>query len=96
MVNSGIPLKRISRDKKKNNHGYKLLDICKNNNLVMMNGRFDNDKIIGKMTFRNVSVIDYLITSIKGFSALKTFEILDVDNLFSDRHALLDFTTQLQ
>ena len=54
--------KRISQDKAKpNNYGYKLIDFCKNNNFVILNGRCGKDKHVGKTTSKNCSVIDYIL-----------------------------------
>ena len=63
MQQHNIRLERRSLDSKKNNHGYKIIDLCKSNNLVLVNGRTDAD-IPGKMTFQNVSVIDYFLASV--------------------------------
>lgn len=60
-----VQINRISMDKKKNNSGFRLIDITKNNNLFMLNGRYGQDKNIGAMTFRNTSVIDYALISAK-------------------------------
>ena len=54
---------RVSQDMKTNNNGYKLIDICRNNNLFILNGRFGKDKNLGKFTFRDQSLIDYTICS---------------------------------
>ena len=75
----------------KNNHGFKLIDICKNNNLTLLNGRYGQDKNVDELTFRESSVIDYAITSSKGVEFLQNFCITEVDRLFSDGHALLPF-----
>ena len=50
------------------------------------------------MTFRNTSVIDYLVSSIKGFDQVQEFKIQELDSLFSDGHTLKHFklTTKLQ
>ena len=66
LENIGIQIDRVSSDKKKNNTGYRLLDICKNNNLTILNGRFGQDQNVGKPTFRGISVLDYTISSIRG------------------------------
>ena len=70
-----------------------LLDICKSNNLVILNGRCGDDKYVGATTFRNCSVIDYSIASYQSLSHVNNFRIDEVDNLFSDGHSLL--TTEL-
>ena len=44
-----IPHDRKSMDKHTNNTGYKLLDICRNNNLFVCNGRIGNDKQQGQI-----------------------------------------------
>ena len=58
-----IQLHRKSQDKKKNNNGYKLIEACKNNNLTILNGRFGQDKNVGKFVFRDISVIDYVLAT---------------------------------
>ena len=80
----GIQLGRKSKDKMINNNGYRLIEICKNNNLTILNGRYGKDKDIGNMTFRNTSVIDYATSSLKGFSLLSEFEVIETDSLQSD------------
>lgn len=96
MENLGIILNRVSQDSKKNNHGYKLIDICKNNNMVILNGRFGKDKNIGKKTFRNTSVLDYIISSLAGFKLLQDFEVIPMDKLHGDGHALLNLQIMFQ
>ena len=87
-----VPIERKSKDKHINNSGYRLIDICKNNNLFILNGRFGKDKGIGNYTFRSTSVIDYTIVSSDVFSFLADFEITETDSLFSDGHSILKFT----
>ena len=83
---------RKSLDKTSNNHGTKLIDICKNNNLFILNGRFDKDKNIGNFTFRDTSVIDYMLVSVDTLKLLRSFEIVDTDPIFSDGHSILSCT----
>ena len=85
----GIHISRISGDFKKNNHGFNIIDLYKNNNLSILNGRYDEDKNVGAMTFCGLSVIDYVITSNKGIHFLQNFKVTDLDSLYSDGHALL-------
>ena len=84
-----LQINRSSKDPKKNNHGFKIIDLCKNNNLSILNGRFGEDKNVGAMTFRGLSVIDYAMASSQGIEFAQNFKITDVDSLFSDGHALL-------
>lgn len=87
-----IPLQRASKDTKINNAGYWLIDICKNNNLFIINGRFGQDKGIGSATFRDKSVIDYTICTAESFGFLHEFEVIELDQLFSDGHTLLSWS----
>ena len=41
------------------------------------------------MTFRGISVIDYVISSSKAIQFLNNFKVSDLDSLYSDGHALL-------
>ena len=66
-----IPLQRASKDTKINNAGYWMIDICKNNNLFIINGRFGKDKGIGSATFCDKSVIDYTICTAESFDFFK-------------------------
>ncbi|MCG7878877.1 MAG: hypothetical protein N0C90_21475, partial [Candidatus Thiodiazotropha endolucinida] len=84
-----VPRDRRSKDTKINNTGYKLLEICKNNNLFIVNGRLGRDRQIGNFSFRNTSVIDYCIISSDMFELYQDFEIIEMDPLFSDGHCLL-------
>ena len=87
----GIPLSRQSQDKHTNNHGYALTDLCKNNNLFILNGRFDGDNT-GNFTFRKTSVIDYVIASTDMFQFLRRFVVIETDPIFSDGHCALSCT----
>ena len=90
LTNYSVARDRKSKDTKtNNNHGYKKLDICKNNNLFLVNGRIDCDKAVGNYTFRNISVLDYCIVSLKMFEFYQDFEVVETDPLFSDGHCLL-------
>lgn len=93
---NNIKLNRTSKDKKKNNLGFRLIDICKNDNLFILNGRYGQDRDTGAMTFRDTSVIDYILVSTKTFDILLNFQITDLDRLFSDGHSLLTLTIRTQ
>ena len=45
--------RRVSCDKKANNNGYRLFDICINNNVFILNGCCFKDKSVGNGTFKN-------------------------------------------
>ena len=83
---------RRSQDSHVNNHGHRLLDLCRNNNLFILNGRLGQDRGIGRFTFRNASVIDYMLATAPVLEKLTNFEILEVDPIFSDGHSQLSAT----
>ena len=95
LQNNNIQVERVSKDKNTNNTGYKIIDICKNNNLYMLNGRYGQDAGKGNYTFRDQSVIDYSISSSEGFSLLTDFKIQELDDIYSDGHSLLQMNMHL-
>ena len=48
----GIPICRKSLDSQSNTFGHRLIELCKNNNLVILNGRVGEDQNIGNF-FKN-------------------------------------------
>ena len=48
-----------------------LIDMCKSNSMLILNGRCRDDKFIGSMTFRNQFVIDYSIVSFQSLQFIK-------------------------
>jgi hypothetical protein len=89
LVDLNILRDRASQCSKVNNTGLKLLEICKNNNLFIMNGRIGNDKSRGMLTFRDKSIIDYSISSVNCLQHTSNFDVIELDTLFSDGHQLL-------
>lgn len=85
----GIQLTRNNLDCKKNNHGHQLINLCKNNNMIILNGR-SGSNTSGNMTFRNTSVLDYIISTIDCFELIRNFQVKELDSLFSDGHCLLE------
>lgn len=90
-----VNTERSSMDTKTNTHGYNLIEICKNNNIFIVNGRTGNDKNIGKLTFRNQSLIDYTLATLKAMSIIDNFDILDTDKLMSDGHSLISMLIKI-
>ena len=72
----------IKREKNEENI---LIDICKNNNLFILNGRCGKDKGVGAFTFKQCSVID----SCQALKFINSLEIQELDSLYTDGHALL-------
>ena len=52
-------LERMSSDIHRNDYGYKLIELCKNNNLYIVNGRIEETKL----TCNDSSTVDYIICS---------------------------------
>ena len=88
LLNNNIPLERISQDTKINNIGRNIIDMCKNNNLFIVNGRIGKDKHMGNLTFRNKTLIDYTLASSDFMPLFTEFEVVDLDLLYSDVHRL--------
>ena len=63
LTDSNLPLNRKNIDKGKNNFGKLLINLCKGQNLFIMNGRVGSDSNIGELTCRNASAVDYFICS---------------------------------
>ncbi|CAC5367388.1 unnamed protein product [Mytilus coruscus] len=84
-----IQRKRHSVDLSVNTYGRKLIQLCKNNNMYIMNGRIGNDEE-GKPTSKNTSVIDYAISTADVFYLVKNFDVLPFSNLYSDIHCPLE------
>ena len=68
-----VRVKGRSIDTKKNNYGNILSDLCKFNNLFILNGRIGEDKDIGKFTCKNSSVVDYCIGTSGFLGLIKDF-----------------------
>ena len=60
--------------------------------MFIVNGRFGKDKGIGETTFRDKSLIDYTLCSAESFEILNDFEVIELDSVFSDGHALLEWS----
>ena len=76
-----------------NNDGNLLLDLCKSCNLFILNGRCGRDKGIGSLTFKDLSTIDYSLSSFDCLKYIANFYVYPLDTLFSDGHALLENLT---
>lgn len=92
LSNNNLSKERCSKDTHINNEGNKLLEICKSNNLLILNGRCGEDKDVGNFTFRNISVIDYSIVSVEALKYIEDFCISELDCLYTDGHSLLTTT----
>ena len=85
-----IDRKRKRMDAGKNRSGNILLELCRGNNLFIVNGRIGDDYLeSGRLTCRNSSVVDYYICSPCFFEYFCNFKVVDFPRLYSDVHSPL-------
>jgi exonuclease III len=89
LIEFGIPKHRYSMDTKTNNYGHKLVDMCKNIGLIIVNGRCGKDAHIGKLTCKDASLIDYVLASPRIITCIYDFDILPFNECLSDVHCPL-------
>ena len=94
-INGNVAKTRRSKDKHRNNFGSQLLEMCKNNNLYICNGRIDYDRD-GDYTCKGSSVVDYLISTINGLNLVQQFRINEFSPFLSDIHCALTFELPMQ
>ena len=87
----GININRINSDTKTNNNGKKLIDLCKNFDLRILNGRCGSDSYIGDFTCLSSSgksTIDYIYTVLSSelLPKVKEFKVDVLDTCLSDKH----------
>ena len=86
-----VPLKRNSSDENVNSYGYNLLEFCKFNNIFILNGRLGSDYYLPKLTCKNKSTVDYVLSSPFLFEFLEDFSVHDFSSIFSDAHCPVSF-----
>ena len=84
-----IDIERRSKDCNRNNFGNILIEFCRNNNMIICNGRVGKDKGVGEFTCKNSSVVDYCIVSPNLLKIMNSISLLEPSKLFSDVHSLL-------
>ena len=75
MNEKGISLDRRSSDIKVNNSGHQLLEMCKLNNMYIVNGRIGKDKSQDETACKEISVIGYTVTSLELLGQLVDFVV---------------------
>ena len=86
-----IPVNRTSQDIVKNQYGNRLLELCKCNDLFIVNGRIGGDKNIGKLTCKNSNIVDYVISSVDFLKCIVDMDVLEFSTLYSDVHSPISF-----
>ena len=93
--NSIISKKRVNKDKTVDQNGRGLIDMCKRNNVIIINGRTGSDREIGDITFKSKngsSAIDYCITSPDLIPHILDFQVDILDQNLSDKHSPIILT----
>ena len=83
-------INRVNIDSVINNGGNLLLDMCKTSNLFILNGRCGQDRGVGSLTFKDISTIDYSLSSFEGLKFIGDFSVHPLDPIFTDGHCLLE------
>ena len=89
LLENGISLARYSRDNVANNSGYKIIEMCKDLGVFIVNARLGSDYGIGKYTCKNASVVDYILMSPKLLTKVLKFNVSPCCVLLSDVHCLI-------
>ena len=90
LEDAGLITERYNADRRTNNNGHRLIELCKSADVKIVNGRFGSDKHIGQFTcFNNTgrSVVDYVIASPALMPLISDFHIEPFDKCLSDAHA---------
>ena len=87
---------RTNMDCHVNNSGKHLISLCKNIGMYILNGRWHNDKDLGKFTCKNASVVDYVICTDELFNCIADFYVDQFHPLLSDIHCPIIFNISTQ
>ena len=88
---------RVNKDKTVNSNGKKLIKLCKENNIIIVNGRTGSDRGIGDLTFnskKGSSTIDYCVASPDFFPHIQDFHVDILDKNLSDKHSPIILTLE--
>ena len=89
-----IPLSRRNNDLTANSYGHQLIEFCKNNNIFILNDRFDTDS--SSLTCKNSSTINYVLTTAFKFKIISAFQVLEFDALFSGAHCSISVPIDME
>lgn len=84
-----VPLNRFNADNTVNTYGRQLLELCKNNNLFILNGRIGQDRVVPRTTCKDKSTVDYFLSSAYNFAFICEFSVLEFSDVLSDAHCPL-------
>ena len=89
MTNLNIQHTRHSEDGIVNEFGNKLIDFCKSQGILIVNGRVSCDKNIGRCTCKDISTVDYALATPTVFNSICHFEVNGFNEMLSDIHCSL-------
>ena len=90
---------RANADKKVNNNGRRLVDLCKICDMLIINGRVGSDNNIGNYTcttYNGKSTVDYAVADAKTITKIYSFDILGFDPSLSDVHMPITMTVEFR
>ena len=87
-------LHRRNSDTGVNNYGYKMVEFCIDNNMYILNGRGNIDSC--RTTCKNVSTIDYFLSSPNIIPLLQTLYVHEFCHLLSDLHNAVSLDISIQ
>ncbi len=83
-----VKTNRKNCDRRTNNLGYGLVNLCTSTNLFIVNGRTNGD-LEGNFTFKGTSVLDYFVCSYELVDCIDRFSVLPFNPMLSDGHCVL-------
>ena len=90
---------RLNNDKVTNTYGRKLIDLCRNNEMAILNGRVRIDGNLNRsncytcIRYNGSSVVDYVIAQIEALKIMTNFEVLE--KLVESDHTPLSLTLEM-
>jgi hypothetical protein len=87
-----VPINRKWVDQTINYYGTQLIDLCKNNDIYILNGRAGSDKDNPRLTCKNSSTVDYFLATSYVFQNIVDFHVEEYCSLYSDVHCPLFIT----
>ena len=84
---NNIPVDRNNIDTVVNAYGTNLIELCKNNDMFLWNGRLFSDYLNPKLTCKNSSTVDFFLSTSYVFENVVDFKVHDFCDLYSDVHS---------
>ena len=92
----GMPITRVNKDTKINNNGRRLTEMCKLQELCILNGRAGLDRNIGNLTFDEKSTIDYMICTPDLLHKISHCKVDKLDTMLTDKHNPIQLSINIE